>query len=54
MLAILGYEVEELDRISFGPLTLSGLRRGEWRFLNASEITRVKELCPNSNNSDYS
>jgi 23S rRNA pseudouridine2605 synthase len=44
MLAILGYEVEELDRISFGPLILSGLRRGEWRLLTDSEIKILKEI----------
>jgi 23S rRNA pseudouridine2605 synthase len=54
MLAILGYDVEELDRISFGPLTLSGLRRGEWRFLNASEITRVKKISSIESKNDYS
>jgi pseudouridine synthase len=38
MFEVLGYEVVELDRIGFGPLTLAGLKRGEWRYLNKSEI----------------
>jgi pseudouridine synthase len=38
----LGYEVVELDRIGFGPLTLSGIKRGEWRFLNKNEIEELK------------
>jgi len=35
------YEVEELDRIAFGPITLSGLKRGEWRYLRKSEIDDI-------------
>ena len=38
----LGYEVVELDRIAFGPLTLAGIKRGEWRYLNKNEVTRLK------------
>jgi len=38
----LGYEVVELDRIAFGPLTLTGLKRGEWRYLSKSEIAKLK------------
>jgi 16S rRNA U516 pseudouridylate synthase RsuA-like enzyme len=39
----LGYKVVELDRIGFGPLTLAGLKRGEWRYLNKPEINRLKK-----------
>jgi pseudouridine synthase len=38
----LGYEVVELDRIGFGSLTLAGLKRGEWRYLNKNEIAELK------------
>ena len=38
-----GYRVESLDRIGFGPLTLSGLKRGEWRPLTRFEIAKLKE-----------
>jgi pseudouridine synthase len=38
----LGYQVVELDRIGFGSLTLTGLKRGEWRYLNEEEIKRLK------------
>jgi 23S rRNA pseudouridine2605 synthase len=42
MFALLDYEVEKLDRIAFGPLTTAGLKRGEWRYLTAEEITKIK------------
>jgi pseudouridine synthase len=38
----LGYKVFELDRIAFGPLTLAGIKRGEWRYLNKNEIAMLK------------
>ena len=38
----LGYKVVELDRIAFGPLTIAGIKRGEWRYLNNNEITTLK------------
>jgi 23S rRNA pseudouridine2605 synthase/16S rRNA pseudouridine516 synthase len=34
--------VIELDRIGFGSLTLTGLKRGEWRYLTEEEIKRLK------------
>jgi pseudouridine synthase len=36
------YNVEELDRIAFGPLTLSGLKRGEWRYLRGAELVSLR------------
>jgi pseudouridine synthase len=42
MFGALGYEVDELDRIGFGPLTLSGLKRSEWRYLSDSEVKLLK------------
>ena len=38
----LGYIVIELDRIAFGPLTIAGIKRGEWRYLNKNEIASLK------------
>lgn len=38
-----GYEVVELDRIAFGPLTLTGLSRGSWRYLKKNELTDLEE-----------
>ncbi len=43
MFELLGYRVRRLERISFGPLILTGLRRGEWRFLTKKEITMLKK-----------
>jgi pseudouridine synthase len=42
MLDELGYSVVELDRIAFGPLTLAGIKRGEWRYLKNNEIAKLK------------
>jgi len=49
MFNALGYEVEELDRIAFGSLTLSGLKRGEWRYLNQDEIRQLKRTDAKTN-----
>jgi pseudouridine synthase len=38
----LGYKVVELDRIGYGSLTLSGIKRGEWRYLTKLEIAGLK------------
>lgn len=38
MFESVGYQVTELERISFGPLILTGLPRGSWRYLNKNEI----------------
>jgi pseudouridine synthase len=38
----LGYEVESLDRVAIGPLTIAGLKRGQWRYLRSSEINHLK------------
>lgn len=43
MFNLLGYEVEELDRIAFGPLNLAGLKRGEWRYLKPSEVEALRK-----------
>ena len=38
----LGYEVEKLDRVFFAGLTKLNLPRGRWRYLNDTEITKLK------------
>lgn len=39
-----GYEIEKLHRIAYAGLTLSGLGRGRWRYLNEKEIRGLKRL----------
>lgn len=39
---ILGYYVQELDRINYAGLTFKGLRRGQWRFLTDNEVRALK------------
>lgn len=45
MFESLGYEIEKLHRIEYAGLTLSGLGRGRWRFLNEKEIRGLKRLA---------
>ena len=40
----LGYEVESLDRVQFGPLTKIGLPRGKCRLLDPSEVGFLKMM----------
>ncbi len=40
----LGYEVEKLDRVMYGPLTKKNLPRGKWRYLNEREIVLLKHF----------
>jgi pseudouridine synthase len=40
----LGYKVRKLHRVSFGGITVSGMKRGEWRYLTEREIRRLKRL----------
>jgi len=40
----LGYEVEKLDRVTFGGLTKKDLPRGTWRVLTKQEIINLKVL----------
>jgi len=42
MFEIAGHPVMRLERIGFGPLALGKLRPGEFRFLGANEIKRLK------------
>ena len=40
----LDYEVQELDRIRFANIDLSGLKRGEWRHLTKKEIAELLQI----------
>jgi len=42
MFEMLGYQVDTLDRIALGPLTLRGLKRSEWRHLTEDEVKGLK------------
>ncbi|MBN1594533.1 rRNA pseudouridine synthase [candidate division FCPU426 bacterium] len=43
MCAAIGLPVEKLCRIKFGFLTASGLAPGQWRYLQAEEIQRLRQ-----------
>ena len=40
-----GHGVRKLQRVGLGPLTLAGLAAGRFRFLEASEVDRLYQLC---------
>lgn len=42
MCAVVGHPVRSLCRTRMGPLTLRGLRPGEWRDLTPAEVTRLQ------------
>lgn len=42
MFEALGYTVHALKRIRYGPLILSGVKRGEWRYLESHEVRKLK------------
>ncbi|RMH65466.1 MAG: rRNA pseudouridine synthase [Calditrichaeota bacterium] len=42
MFAVFGYEVLELDRVSFAGITYAGLKRGEWRYLTEEEVQMLR------------
>jgi 23S rRNA pseudouridine2605 synthase len=44
MCQAIGFEVEDLMRISFGPLELAGLKQGHFRHLTQKEIKILQEL----------
>jgi 23S rRNA pseudouridine2605 synthase len=41
---VIGYDVRQLDRVSFAGLTPLGIPRGSWRFLNRTEVNYLKKL----------
>ncbi len=45
MLERLGHEVKRLRRVSMGPLTLSGLRPGQWRELSPEELAELERAA---------
>ena len=40
----IGYPVIKLKRVTFGPIRLGKLSRGEWRFLGDNEVARLRAL----------
>jgi pseudouridine synthase len=40
----IGYPAEGLVRVDFAGLTLEGLKTGQWRYLRAAEVHRLKRL----------
>ena len=45
MFESLGYVVEKLDRVAYGPITHEGLGRGETRALNRREVRKLLEMA---------
>ena len=45
MFEVLGYEVQKLDRVAYGPVTKEGLGRGETRSLTRAEIRSLRKLA---------
>ena len=49
MLDAVGNKVRELERLTFGPLSLDpALERGEWRYLTPEETEAIEKLAPNN------
>ena len=42
MMLYVGHKVRKLRRVQMGPLTLKGLRPGEWRDLTAGEVDALR------------
>jgi len=45
MFQAVGYEVDKLDRIAYGPVSYEGLARGEWRHLTVSEVRAITGMA---------
>ena len=45
MFAAIGHDVKALKRIEFAGLTLSGLRRGQYRELTENELRQLRAFC---------
>mgnify|MGYP005838570425 CR=1 FL=1 len=43
MFEALGYEVQALKRVQYGPLSLQGVARGRWRMLSGGEVRQLRE-----------
>lgn len=48
MLEAISCKFVSLKRIAFGPVTLKGLRKGQWREMTQSEIFALKKSCKRS------
>jgi 23S rRNA pseudouridine2605 synthase len=40
----LGFEVKKLRRVSFGGISIKGLRRGLWRYLKPDEVAKLRKI----------
>lgn len=47
MFAALGYGIEDLKRISYGPIRLGDLPKGRWRLLSKAEVEKLMALAKN-------
>lgn len=45
MLEAIGHPCEKLLRVQYGPLTLQGLRPGQWRVLTTAELLRLQQAA---------
>ncbi len=45
MFASIGHDVKHLSRIRVGELGLQGVKEGSWRYLTASEVNALKDVC---------
>lgn len=48
MLARLGHKVKRLQRTAIGPVILKGIASGEWRKLEAHEVTALRKMAKGS------
>ena len=44
MFETLGYAVKRLERVAYAGLSSQGMKRGEWRYLTAKEVTQLRKL----------
>ncbi|MDZ4169037.1 MAG: pseudouridine synthase [Coriobacteriia bacterium] len=47
MFSAVGHPVIELERVTFGPVSLGGLEPGRWRRLSAEEVTALRDAVAN-------
>ena len=48
MLTAVGHPVRQLSRVSFGPITCSGLEEGSWRLLTTAEVDSLRSAVDES------
>lgn len=44
MFEALGYVVIKLDRVAYAGVTVDGVKRGHWRYLEENEVVRLKKI----------